>query len=305
MADAAGAFAAGHVVAVIGAGPAGLLRRPGARRPGLPRPPAQSRRQAGRARRVRHLSQQVQDEVGATAPVPEDPHRSAGHVSRERDGVGPRGPRPSATCAGSASTRSCLRSARRAPSTSASKASGSPASITPRTSSTTTTGCRPSASSPSPWAGAWPLVGVGNVMVDIANYCVHFCDCDAVIAVARRGPFEKAYDDREFEDVEDAFDRDLYRAEILRIRPRLEAAGQDPDELPARAGPAPRGGLAHSRAPVLPLPRLAPAGGGGGRPRDGSRGRGDAPRAEGRPGQRRRHRRDERDPLRYGGVRGG
>ena len=83
------------------------------------------------------------------------------------------------------------------------------------------------------------IVGVGNVMVDIANYCVHFCDCDAVIAVARRGPFEKAYDDREFEDVEDAFDRDLYRAEILRIRPRLEAAGQDPDELLRTLGQRP------------------------------------------------------------------
>ena len=75
------------------------------------------------------------------------------------------------------------------------------------------------------------IVGVGNVMVDIANYCVHFCDCDAVVAVARRGPYEKAYDDREFEDVEDAFDRDLYRGEIARIRPRLEAAGQDADAL--------------------------------------------------------------------------
>jgi ferredoxin--NADP+ reductase len=75
------------------------------------------------------------------------------------------------------------------------------------------------------------IVGVGNVMVDIANYCVHYQDCDAVIAVARRGPHEKAYDDREFEDIEDAFDRDLYRAEITRIRPRLEAAGQDADAL--------------------------------------------------------------------------
>jgi ferredoxin/flavodoxin---NADP+ reductase len=83
------------------------------------------------------------------------------------------------------------------------------------------------------------VVGVGNVMVDIANYCVHFCDCDAVIAVARRGPFEKAYDDREFEDIEDAFDRDLYRAEIARIRPRLEAAGQDPDELLRALGQRP------------------------------------------------------------------
>ncbi len=75
------------------------------------------------------------------------------------------------------------------------------------------------------------IVGVGNVMVDIANYCVHFCDCDEVIAVARRGPFEKAYDDREFEDIEDAFDRELYRQELDRVRQRLAAVGQDPDDL--------------------------------------------------------------------------
>ena len=75
------------------------------------------------------------------------------------------------------------------------------------------------------------IVGVGNVMVDIANYCAHFCDVDEVVAVARRGPFEKAYDDREFEDVDDAFDHALYREELERIRPRLEAAGQNPDEL--------------------------------------------------------------------------
>ena len=89
----------------------------------------------------------------------------------------------------------------------------------------------PFAEQPFPMGRRVAIVGVGNVMVDIANYCVHYCDCDAVIAIARRGPFEKAYDDREFEDIEDAFDRDLYRAEIARIRPRLEAAGQDADAL--------------------------------------------------------------------------
>jgi ferredoxin--NADP+ reductase len=92
------------------------------------------------------------------------------------------------------------------------------------------------------------IVGVGNVMVDIANYCAHFCDVDEVIAIARRGPFEKAYDDREFEDVEDAFDHALYREELERIRPRLVAAGQDPDELiaavAARGEPSP---CAHTR----------------------------------------------------------
>jgi ferredoxin/flavodoxin---NADP+ reductase len=88
------------------------------------------------------------------------------------------------------------------------------------------------------------IVGVGNVMVDIANYCAHYCDGDEIIAVARRGPFEKAYEDKEFEDVEDAFDRELYRRELDRIRPRLEAVGQNPDELikalAARPEPAER-----------------------------------------------------------------
>jgi len=84
---------------------------------------------------------------------------------------------------------------------------------------------------PFPMGRRVAIVGVGNVMVDIANYCAHFADCDEIIAIARRGPFEKAYDDREFEDVEDAFDHALYREEIERIRPRLQAAGQSADEL--------------------------------------------------------------------------
>jgi len=75
------------------------------------------------------------------------------------------------------------------------------------------------------------IVGVGNVMVDVANYCAHYCDCDEIVAIARRGPFEKAYEDKEFEDIEDAFDRELYRQEIERIRARLEAVGQNPDDL--------------------------------------------------------------------------
>ncbi|HMB35230.1 MAG TPA: FAD-dependent oxidoreductase [Methylomirabilota bacterium] len=88
------------------------------------------------------------------------------------------------------------------------------------------------------------IVGVGNVMVDIANYCSHYCDCEEIIAIARRGPFEKAYDDKEFQDVEDAFDREAYGQEIERVRSRLEAIGQNPDdlrkELADRAEPAER-----------------------------------------------------------------
>ena len=75
------------------------------------------------------------------------------------------------------------------------------------------------------------IVGVGNVMVDVANYCAHYCDCDEIVAIARRGPFEKAYEDKEFEDIEDAFDLPLYRQELERIRPRMEAVGQKPGDL--------------------------------------------------------------------------
>ena len=224
-----------HLVAVIGAGPAGLFA---------------TRALAAAGRRVVLLNRDIKPgglaEYGIFLnkykmkgglrrqfqKILTDPRVTyLGHVTVATDGdltVA----RPGRAWA---STRWSSPSAPRAPSTSASRASGCRASTTPRTSSITTTACRPSASGPSPWAAAWPSSGVGNVMVDIANYCAHFCDCDEIIAIARRGPFEKAYDDREFEDVEDAFDHALYREEIERVRPRLEAAGQNPDDLLDRA----------------------------------------------------------------------
>ena len=118
---------------------------------------------------------------------------------------------------------------------------------------------------PFPMGRRVAIVGVGNVMVDIANYCAHFADCDEIIAIARRGPFEKAYDDREFEDVEDAFDHALYRDEIARIRPRMLAAGQNPDEalsaLAARPEASPRA-RARLRFRFLASPRRVVAEGG-------------------------------------------
>ena len=118
---------------------------------------------------------------------------------------------------------------------------------------------------PFPMGRRVAIVGVGNVMVDIANYCAHFTDCDEIIAIARRGPFEKAYDDREFEDVEDAFDHARYREEIERIRPRLVAAGQNPDELLAALAAKPEGSartLARLRFRFLASPKRVVAEGG-------------------------------------------
>jgi ferredoxin--NADP+ reductase len=49
--------------------------------------------------------------------------------------------------------------------------------------------------------------------------------------VARRGPKEKAYDDSEFEVIEKYLDNDDMRREIERIRPDLETAGQNVEEI--------------------------------------------------------------------------
>ncbi|MFQ5962377.1 MAG: FAD-dependent oxidoreductase, partial [Candidatus Methylomirabilales bacterium] len=41
------------------------------------------------------------------------------------------------------------------------------------------------------------VIGIGNVMADIANYLIAIRQVPEVIAVARRGPVERKYDDRE------------------------------------------------------------------------------------------------------------
>jgi len=75
------------------------------------------------------------------------------------------------------------------------------------------------------------VIGIGNVMVDIAHYLVTVRRVGEVIAVARRGPKERAYDDREMEAIAASIDRAALREELERIRPRLEPLGQNVDAL--------------------------------------------------------------------------
>jgi ferredoxin--NADP+ reductase len=75
------------------------------------------------------------------------------------------------------------------------------------------------------------IIGMGNVMVDVAIWLLNYKNIAEVTVVARRGPKEKAYDDSEFEVVEKYLDNDDMRKEIERIRPDLESAGQNVDEL--------------------------------------------------------------------------
>ncbi|HEX2227500.1 MAG TPA: FAD-dependent oxidoreductase [Candidatus Binatia bacterium] len=75
------------------------------------------------------------------------------------------------------------------------------------------------------------IIGMGNVMVDVANWLLNYMNIEEVTVVARRGPKEKAYDDSEFEVVEKYLDNEDMREEIERIRPDLENAGQNVEEI--------------------------------------------------------------------------
>ena len=75
------------------------------------------------------------------------------------------------------------------------------------------------------------IIGMGNVMVDVANWLLNYKKVSEVTVVARRGPKEKAYDESEFEVVEQYLDHEEMRREIGRIRPKLESVNQNADEF--------------------------------------------------------------------------
>ncbi|HMF92068.1 MAG TPA: FAD-dependent oxidoreductase [Candidatus Angelobacter sp.] len=78
------------------------------------------------------------------------------------------------------------------------------------------------------------VVGMGNVMVDVAHWLLvddPKKTTEEVIVVARRGPFEAKFDKKEFKDIEEFLDRAAFDAELQRIQPQLAAVGQDPNKL--------------------------------------------------------------------------
>jgi ferredoxin--NADP+ reductase len=78
------------------------------------------------------------------------------------------------------------------------------------------------------------IIGMGNVMIDIAHFLLRLRqEVEEVVVVARRGPAERKYDAKEYKYIEPFVDQEAVRQEILRLRPRLEAVGQDVDALVA------------------------------------------------------------------------
>lgn len=77
------------------------------------------------------------------------------------------------------------------------------------------------------------IVGVGNVMADIATYLIKELKVDEVYAIARRGPFEVKFDKKEFKRFARNLDVADLEQEIERIAERLRKVGQDPEEAKA------------------------------------------------------------------------
>ena len=78
------------------------------------------------------------------------------------------------------------------------------------------------------------IVGIGNVMVDIARWLMiddprH--TTEEVIVIARRGPFEAKFDKKEFAHIEQHLDRTDFQQELERIKDKLAAVGQDVSKL--------------------------------------------------------------------------
>ncbi len=71
------------------------------------------------------------------------------------------------------------------------------------------------------------VIGIGNVMVDIAHWLVRMKKVDEVVAVVRRGPGERKWTPIELDVLVANIDMAALEAELARVRPRMEKCGQD------------------------------------------------------------------------------
>ena len=77
------------------------------------------------------------------------------------------------------------------------------------------------------------LVGAGNVMLDIARWLIRTVKVEEVIAVVRRGPAEVKFDKKEMEYVIANLDREALDQEVARTAPVMQAIEQDPEAAKA------------------------------------------------------------------------
>ena len=75
------------------------------------------------------------------------------------------------------------------------------------------------------------VIGAGDVMVDIAHWLIRYKKVDRVTAIVRRGPAERKYNPKEIRAVCANMDLEGIKKEFDRIKDRLAAVGQNPDEI--------------------------------------------------------------------------
>jgi ferredoxin--NADP+ reductase len=75
------------------------------------------------------------------------------------------------------------------------------------------------------------VIGAGDVMVDIAHWLTRYKKVERVTAVVRRGPVERKYNPKEIRAVCANMDLEGIKKEFDRIKDRMAAVGQKPDEV--------------------------------------------------------------------------
>lgn len=75
------------------------------------------------------------------------------------------------------------------------------------------------------------VIGAGDVMVDIAHWLTRYKKVERVTAIVRRGPAERKYNSKEIRAVCANMDLEGIKNEFDRIKDRLVAVGQNPDEI--------------------------------------------------------------------------
>jgi ferredoxin--NADP+ reductase len=75
------------------------------------------------------------------------------------------------------------------------------------------------------------VIGIGDVMVDIAHWLIRYRKVQEVTTIVRRGPAERKYNPKEIRAICANIDPEALKNEFDRIRPRLQEAGQDPDQI--------------------------------------------------------------------------
>jgi len=77
------------------------------------------------------------------------------------------------------------------------------------------------------------VVGAGNVMADIMNWLVRKRQVEEAVAIVRRGPAEVKFDRKEFEPIVANLDQAALAVEMARVTPVMQAVGQDPEQARA------------------------------------------------------------------------